>query len=76
MRTVGKQKIYLESRFHRNFDAFHDPILKFVCHFSKESTFVLFLCVEPMQVSFKFPEQFPEQYSFSSLHVTWEKIYH
>ena len=65
MFTVGKPKLYLESRFHRNSDAFNDLMLKYVCHVSKESMLVLFFYVEPMQILSKFPEQ----YSFFSLHV-------
>ena len=61
--AVGKPKFYLESRSHRNFDAFNGPILKCV-FFSKESMLVLFLCVEPMQILL----MFPEHYSFFSLH--------
>ena len=69
LHTVGNSK-YLESQFHLHFDAFNDPLLKCVCHFLRESMLVLFLCVEPMQILFKFPEQ----YSFFSLRVFVSEI--
>ena len=58
------------SRSYRDFDAFNYPIFKFVCHFSKESMFFLFLCVEPIQILFIVSEH----YSFFSLHVFLSEI--